>query len=103
MKVLRFAVFETLKAADVAQASDGVWASPPSGIKILATYVCQGMPFSDQPRNTLVSIQVLEAESNEAIAATQYPVALAGATVNDVLVLELPVAGAVAEEKKYRG
>ena len=103
MKLLRFAIFDTVKAPDTAQASDKEWANPPPGIKIVARYVCQGIPFNGVPSGSLVSIQVLEAESNEPIATTQYPISLAGATVNDVPVLELPVVAAAGEEKKYRG
>lgn len=103
MKFLRFAIMDIPKTAEVAQASDKVWASPPSGISVLASYACQGIPFLGAPANSLVAIQVIEAESNEAIAATQWPVSLAGAYVYDVPVLELPTAAAAQTEKKYRG
>ena len=93
-------MFDVAKAADVAQAADKVAKTP--GQKILAQYVCEGLAFSGQPPNTIVSIEIGEVESNEALAAAQYPVALAGATVWAVPVLEMPVAGTAAEEKKYR-
>ena len=103
MKFLTFIMMDVAKTAEVAQASDKVWASPPPGIKRLAGYVCQGIPFPGQPANTLVSIVISEAESNEAIAAVQWPVAIAGATVWSVPVMELPTAGAAEVEKKLRG
>ena len=100
MKFIGFAMFDAAKAAEVAQAGDKVAKTP--GRKVLAQYACQGIPFPGVPPNTMVVISVEEAESNEAIGASQYPLALAGATVWSVPVLEMPVAGAAAEEKKYR-
>ena len=102
MKFLSFFVVDVNKAADVAQVSDKVWANPPPGIKALAQYTCQGIAFSGQPPNTLLTIGVIEAESNEALAAVNYPVALAGAMLWNVPVLELPVVGAAEVEKKMR-
>ena len=103
MKFLRFALMDTGKAAEVAKVADSVAANLPPGISILSSYICQGIPFSGAPPNTLTVIQIIEAESNEAIAATTYPIALAGATLWDVPVLEMPVAGAGQVEKTYRG
>jgi hypothetical protein len=104
MKFLRFMVADINKAADVAQASDKVWSSSPPGIKMLASYVCQGLAFPGHPAHELVAIAVIEAESNEAIAPTQWPVSLAGATmIWDVPVLEMPVTGAAEVERKVRG
>ncbi len=100
MKFLTFSMFDASKAAEVAQAADKVAKTP--GQKMLAQYVCQGIPFAGVPPSTMVAISVGEAESNEAIAAVHYPLALAGATIWSVPVLEMPVAGAAAEEKKYR-
>jgi len=100
MKFITFYMFDVAKTAEVAQASDKVAKTP--GQKILAQYVCQGLAFPGSPPNTMVSMSVVEAESNEAMASAHYPVALAGASLWSVPVLEMPVAGAVAEEKKYR-
>jgi len=100
MKFITFYMFDVAKTADVAQASDKVAETP--GQKILSQYVCQGIPFPGNPPNTMVSISVVEIESNEALASAHYPVALAGATLWSVPVLELPVAGAATAEKKYR-
>ena len=100
MKFITFYMFDVAKAAEVAQAGDKVAKTP--GQKILAQYVCEGLAFPGQPPNTIVNIAIGEVESNEALAAAQYPVALAGATVWSVPVLEMPVGGGAAEEKKYR-
>jgi len=100
MKFITFNMFDVAKGAEVAQASDKVAKTP--GQKILAQYVCEGLAFPGQPPNTIVGIEIGELESNEALAAAQYPVSLAGATVWSVPVLEIPVAGTAAEEKKYR-
>ncbi len=103
MKLLRFAMMDVNKAAEVAQASDKVAASLPAGIKILASYACQGIAFPGVPAHAVVAIQVIEAENNEAISASSWPLELAGAWIWDVPVLELPVAGAAEVEKKIRG
>jgi hypothetical protein len=100
MKFLQFAMYDVAKAAEVTQASDKVAKTP--GRKVLALYVCMGMAFPGVAPNTLVSISVNEYESNEAMAAAQYPLVLAGATVWAVPLLEIPVGRATAAEKKYR-
>ena len=100
MKFLMFAMFDVAKAAEVAQVADKVAKTP--GQKTIAQYVSQGIAFAGVPPNKMLTIVVAEAESNEAIAASQYPLALAGATVWSVPVLEMSVAGAAVEEKKYR-
>ena len=103
MKFLSFATFDVAKAAELAKVSDKVWASPPPGIKILAAYVCQGKAFDGVPPNTLVSFDIIEAESNEALSAVNYPIALAGASIWNVPILELPIVGAAEVEKKMKG
>ena len=80
-----------------------MWASSPPGIKLLASYVCQGIAFAGVPPNTLVSFDIIEAESNEALAAVYYPIALAGASIWNVPILELPIVGAAEVEKKLKG
>jgi hypothetical protein len=100
MKFLGFAMFDVSKAAEVAQAGDKAAKTP--GTKILAQYICQGIPFEGLPPNMMVVVHIGEYESNEAIAASQYPLALAGATTWAVPVLEMRVGGAATAEKKYR-
>ncbi len=102
MRFLSFATFDVAKATELAKVSDKVWASPPPGIKLLASYVCQGMAFAGVPPNTLVIFDIIEAESNEVLSAVNYPLALAGASIWNVPILELPVAGAAEIEKKMR-
>jgi hypothetical protein len=100
MKFITFNMFDAAKGAEIAQASDKVAETP--GQKLLAQYVCEGLAFPGQLPNTLVAISIAEVESNEAMAATQYPLSLAGGTIWSVPVLEMPVGGGAAEEKKYR-
>ncbi len=100
MKFITFHMFDVAKVAEVAQAGDKVAKTP--GRKILAQYVCEGLAFPGQPPNTIVSIAIGEVESNEAMSAVQYPLALAGSALWSVPVLEMPSAGAAAAEKKYR-
>ena len=100
MKFLMFAMCDTTKVAELAQAADKVAKTP--GHKTLAQYACQGMAFNGQPPNTTLAISVVYIDSNEALAATQYPMGLAGISVWSVPVLEIPVGRVVTAEKKYR-
>ena len=100
MKFLMFTLFDVAKTVDVAQAADKVSKTP--GQKTIAQYVCQGMPFSGLAPNTTLAIAVVDAESNEALAASQYPLSLAGASTWAVPVLEMQMGGVAATEKKYR-
>ena len=103
MKFLNFAMYDVAKAAEVAQAADKAMASAPSGFKVLADYVCEGLAFPGVPANTIVGFRIVEAESNEAIAAAAYPIVLAGATLWYVPILEMPTGGTAEVEKKYKG
>lgn len=100
MRFLGFAVYDVAKAADVAQASDKVARTP--GRKVLASYTCMGIAFPGVPPNMMVVVTVEEYESNDAIAANQYPLSLAGANVWAVPVLEMKVGGTAKVEEKYR-
>jgi hypothetical protein len=100
MKFLMFTLFDVAKTVEVAQAADKVSKTP--GQKTTAQYVCQGMAFNGQPQNTTLAIAVVDAESNEALAASQYPLALAGASTWAVPVLEMRAGGTATAEKKYR-
>ena len=102
MKFMTFVMFDVAKAAEVAQAGDKTADMP--GTKTLAQYACQGIPFPHTiPPNAMVVIAINDAESNEAMSAANYPLGLAGATVWNVPVLEMPIGGAAETEKKYRG
>ncbi len=100
MKFMMFAMCDTAKVAELAQVADKVAKTP--GQKTMAQYACQGLAFEGQPPNTTLAITVVEIESNEALAATQYPMGLAGISVWAVPVLEIPVGRVVTAEKKYR-
>jgi len=100
MKFLMFAMYDVAKTAEVAQIADKAAKTP--GQKTIAQYVCQGMAFAGLPPNTALSIVVTEVDSNEALAATQYPMGLAGVSTWAVPVLEVPVGRVVTAEKKYR-
>ncbi len=103
MKFLMFLAMDVAKAAEVAQASDKVWASPPAGTKLLATYACLGIPWSGVTGNMVISVGVVEAENAEALTGVIYPMGLAGASAWCVPVLELPVGRAAAVERQVRG
>ena len=103
MKFLRFVMMDATKTAEVSKVSDKTMASPPPGYKVQAIYACQGIAFPGEPANTIVAISIFESDSNEALTLTAYPLALAGATVWDVPVLEVAAASATEVEKKMRG
>lgn len=103
MKFVRFTIMDSTKVAEMTKVHDKTWASTPPGIKMDAFYACLGLAFPNQPPNTLASISVVEAESAEALAAVNYPLMQAGATIWGVPVLDLPVGGAAEAEKKYKG
>jgi hypothetical protein len=100
MKFMMFAMCDTAKVAELAQIADKVAKVP--GQKTIAQYSCQGIPFHGLPPNTSLAIAIVEAESNEALAGTQYPMGLAGISTWAVPVLEVPVGRVVTAEKKYR-
>ena len=101
MKFLVFTAFDVAKTAEVAKAADKLGATPPAGTKLLATYSCQGIPWSGAAGQ--ITISVFEAESNEALSAMLYPLALAGALAWSVPVLEIPLPGAAEAERRLRG
>ena len=103
MKFIRFTMMDSTKVAEVSKVSDKAFASPPKGIKSQAIYACMGIVFPEQPTNTTISINVLEAESAEALATVSYPLTQVGVTVWAVPVLEVPVGGVAQVEKKFRG
>ena len=98
MKFITFCIYDVAKFAEVAQASDKNSKIP--GQKMLANYICLGKAFDGIPLNHGVSITIREAESAEILGAAIYNVALTGATIWAVPVMEVPVGGSVAELKK---
>ena len=103
MKFVVMSVWDVDKAAELGKLSDKLSATPPSGYKLLAQYVCLAHPVSGIQSGKGVSITVCEADSAEALAAVTYPSMLAGAEINTVPVIDMPI-GSVAEvEKKARG
>jgi hypothetical protein len=103
MKFLRFTMAKVADISKLTQASDKTMASPPQGYKVLSVDACMGLAFPGQPEDTIVSIATIEADSAEVLAATGYPLMLAGATVWTVPVMEMPVAKTAEVEKKLRG
>ena len=103
MKFMVMAVWDVGKAAELAKVTEKVDAAPPPGYKPLARYMCLAQPFAGFPSGTRVSVMIAEAESAEAIIAGTYPAMLAGADINVVPVLEVPIARATKVEKKARG
>jgi hypothetical protein len=103
MKILSINVFEPAKAAEIAKVADKVMTNTP-GYKPLATYMCLGNPFPGEiPPNSLVSLAISEVESEEALSAIAYPMALAGSHVHRVPIMEMTPGGSAEIEQKYRG
>jgi len=90
MKHIVFTMFGVADTDKVVQASNAVQDNPPAGLKILTSYVCQGIPLPDFPKDKMLSISVIEAANNEAIGVlVTNPVAPVGASVSCVPVLEI--------------
>jgi hypothetical protein len=90
MKTIVFTQFEPSRTADVAQASDRFWTSPPPGIKRLGVYTLAG-PLPVQLPGQACTVSILEAESEQALLGLVYNVALGGASVASITAMELPV------------
>ena len=103
MKFVVMAVWDVGKAAELAKVTDKTDANPPSGYKPLTRYVCLAHPISGIPSGKGVTITVCEADSAEAIAAATYPLMLAGAEINSVPVIDMPIGGVADVEKKAKG
>jgi hypothetical protein len=102
MKFMSLVVYPVEKTAEVAAATDKVWANQPKALRPEGSYVLMCVPF-DVPPNSLVSVTISESDSAERMAARVYPVMLAGATVNIIPLLEVPVGGGAKAERKYKG
>jgi len=102
MKFMSLVVYPIEKTAEIAAASDKAWAGVPRERRPESVYTLMCVPF-DVPPNSLVSVTISESDSAETMAARVYPLMLAGATVNIIPLLEVPVAGGVKAEKKYKG
>ncbi len=103
MKFVVMAVWDVGKAAELAKLSDKVDTAPPAGYKTLARYVCLAHPISGITSGKGVTITICEADSAEAIAASTYPSMLAGAEINSVPVIDMPIGGVADVEKKAKG
>ena len=103
MKMLSIAVYDPSKLGEISKVTDKVHTNTP-GYKPLAMYVCLGNPFPGEiPPNSMVSITIAEVENENALAAVNYPLVLAGMSIHRVPILEMK-SGKVAEtEKKLRG
>ncbi len=102
MKFMSINIYPVDKAAEVAAASDKVWANEPRANRPEASYVMMCVPF-DVPPNSMVGVAISESDSVEKMAARIYPIMLAGATVHIIPLLEVPIGGGAKAEKKYRG
>ena len=102
MKFMTMSMYPVAKTAEVAAASDKVWADQPREGRPESAYLCMTFPFPVPP-NTLVAFSVGESDSAEEMATRIYPVMLAGATVNIIPLLEVPLGRGAETEKKYKG
>jgi len=102
MKFMTLSIYPVAKAAEIAAAADKVWASQPREGRPASSFMLMSVPFSVPP-NSLVAFSIGEADSAESMAARVYPMMLAGATVNIIPLLEVPLGSGAEVEKKYRG
>lgn len=103
MKFMTLAIYPVEKAAEVSAASDKVWANVPKESRPEAHHVLMSVPQFDVPPNSIISITIGEDNSAEKIVARVYPIMLAGADIQVIPLLEVPVGGGVKAEKKYKG
>ncbi len=103
MKMLAISVYDPSKTAEISKVSDKVLPNTP-GYKPLAMYVCLGNPFPGEiPPNSAVTVAIIEAENENALAAVHYPLALAGVSIHRVPILEVKPGKSVETEKKLKG
>jgi hypothetical protein len=102
MKFMTLTTWPVEKTAEVAAATDKVWADQPRESRPMVNCVLLCVPF-DVPPNSMVSIGITESDSAEKMAARLYPIMLAGATVQVIPLLDVPIGGGAKAEKKYRG
>ena len=98
MKYLGITTYNVDRLAEVAKAADNLGKNPPEGYKLLAMYTCQAVPFTNMnlERGDMVTISVVECDSDESLAAANLAMTMAGATVNRIPVLQ--VSAGAAEE-----
>ncbi len=101
MKFMTFSIYPVAMAAEVGKASDKVWAGRSQEGQPPSAYVLMTVPFPVPP-NSLVVVTIGESESAEEMAARVYPLMVAGATVNIIPLLEVPLGAGAEAEKKYR-
>ncbi len=101
MKFMIMTAFAAEKAADIAAASDKIWAAQPRGRRPEKGYVLMSA-LSEVPPNSMVSFYVSEEDSTDEVAARTYPVTLAGASINVIPLMEFPLGAAAKTEKKLK-
>ena len=99
MKTIIFTQYEPSKVADVAQASDRFWTSPPPGIKRLAVYSLAGTLPVPLPGHGC-TISIVETESEQALLGLVLNVSLGGASVASITAMEMPVGPEIAKVEK---
>jgi hypothetical protein len=102
MKIMLFISYDMSKFIEVLQATDGVVASPPQGVKVLGRWALAA-PLPGYPLGTAGMLILVEAETTEALAGVQVPPCLAGGCSFPIPVVEAPVgveAAKIAKELK---
>lgn len=105
MKFLVFIMCAPPKAVGIARVADKAMREAPPGVKMLATYACQGvLPLPGTMENSQVTtVSVVEVETNEDLSAVLWPIAVAGALIYTLPVQDMPVPGLEKAEKGFRG
>ena len=91
MKFIGVTTYNIKDLAEVAKAADKLGKNPPEGYKLLAMYSCQAAPFSgmELQQGDMVTLSVVECDSDQAMAAANLEMTIAGATVNRIPVLQM--------------
>lgn len=88
MKIMCIASYEVSKIMEVTRAADAVMANVPEGVKVLGRWGV-GAPLPGYPLGTAGLVQLVEAETTEALGAFLLPVCLAGACSFPLPVIDL--------------
>ena len=99
MNFLTFVAYDAGSKSEVVAEWVNIMAKPPNGFKILSSYVCSSAPFPVPP-NTTVKAIISEAESADVLASVTYPLQLAGATINQIPLMEVPVVATAETENQ---
>ena len=99
MKFMTFSIYGADQIKEASRIGDTLAKSPPQGIKYLAKYACLSNPFPGRilPPNAIVTMAIVECDSDESMAAVALQWALAGIEVIRVPIMEAAAVDGASE------